>query len=89
MKGVQVYHCLLREQELAEVQQAGLRNFIYWYNGNRDYEACVPERAARAGALGRASPSWPSGGTGTAGMPARGRRAARRTPTTPSAACRR
>ncbi|MEI6503353.1 MAG: beta-N-acetylglucosaminidase domain-containing protein, partial [Armatimonadota bacterium] len=42
MKGVQVYHCLLREKDLAAVQQAGLRNFIYWYNGNRDYEACLP-----------------------------------------------
>ncbi|MEI6500867.1 MAG: hypothetical protein WCP21_07550 [Armatimonadota bacterium] len=42
MKGVQVYHCLLREKEVTEVQRAGLRNFIYWYNGNRDYEACLP-----------------------------------------------
>jgi hypothetical protein len=42
MKEVQVFHCLLREPELAEVQRAGLRNFVYWYNGNRDYEACAP-----------------------------------------------
>ncbi len=44
MEGVQVYHCLLREQDLADVQQAGLRNYIYWYNGNREYEACTPGR---------------------------------------------
>lgn len=42
MEGVQVYHCLLRSEEIQQVQQAGLRNYIYWYNGAYEYGAYAP-----------------------------------------------
>ena len=42
MDGVQVFHCLLRGEKLAEVQQAGLRNYIYWYNDTRAYSSVSP-----------------------------------------------
>lgn len=43
LRGVQVYHCLLAERELEAVEQAGLRNFIFWYNGDYEYSYALPE----------------------------------------------
>ena len=42
MKGVQVYHCLLRRKDLEEVRQAGLTNFVYWCNGIYNVESFTP-----------------------------------------------
>ncbi len=52
LDGVQVYHCLLRRADIAEVQKAGLRNFAYWYNGDYDYESCLPTQPGLAGMWG-------------------------------------
>ncbi|MCE5238925.1 beta-N-acetylglucosaminidase domain-containing protein [bacterium] len=52
MKGVQVYHCQLRASDIAELQQAGLRNYIYWCNGFYPYDQCVPEGQRVAGLWG-------------------------------------
>lgn len=43
MQGVQVYHCDLRAKGIAALEQAGLRNYIYWCNGFYSYDQCVPE----------------------------------------------
>jgi hypothetical protein len=52
MKGVQVYRCRLRAERLAELAQAGLRNYIYWCNGFYTHDHCVPESRRIAGLWG-------------------------------------
>ncbi|MGC9319317.1 MAG: hypothetical protein ACP5KN_14890, partial [Armatimonadota bacterium] len=44
LDGVGVYHCLVRPERVAQVREAGLRNYVYWYNGVYHYERLSPER---------------------------------------------
>lgn len=44
LDGVGIYHCLVRPGELAELREAGLRNYVYWYNGVYHYERLSPGR---------------------------------------------
>jgi len=52
LEGVQVYHCHLRADKIKELEQAGLRNYIYWCNGFYAYDHCVPEGQRVAGLWG-------------------------------------
>ena len=52
MDGVQVYHCTVRGEKVREVQQAGLRNYIYWYNGAYEYYRCTPANKRIGGLWG-------------------------------------
>jgi len=44
LDGVGVYHCLVRPERLQELREAGLRNYVYWYNGVYHYERVIPGR---------------------------------------------
>lgn len=39
---VQQYFCQLRRSEIEAVRRAGLRNFVYWYNGLYEYASQAP-----------------------------------------------
>ncbi len=42
LAGVQQYFCQLRRPEIEAVRRAGLRNFVYWYNGLYEYASQAP-----------------------------------------------
>ncbi|NSW57766.1 MAG: hypothetical protein HPY44_17295 [Armatimonadetes bacterium] len=52
MADVAQYFCQLRRDEIEAVREAGLRNFVYWYNGLYDQDQFVPEMARQPGLWG-------------------------------------
>ncbi len=49
---VGVYHCLVRRSRLQEVVDCGLRDYVYWFNGLRDFFADAPGGRGLAGTWG-------------------------------------